>query len=115
MQATRDTESAIGSETATSPATDPRQELRTLYIALLTRQERFEEFKRLLAAYPKSNSDDAPEGPEASAMRRTMNQRISQWLGGVFGGLTPKQVLAWRAALVEEQLNTSLLSSLDSG
>jgi hypothetical protein len=47
-----------------------------------------------------------PEG--ACAVRDRLNDRIRDWVGGRFDGLSVAQVLQWRAIVVEERLNISL-------
>jgi predicted nucleic acid-binding protein len=91
----------------TMTAHDPHTQLRALYQSLLARQENFDEFKRLLALYDVSGSTDA-ESTEAAAVRRQLNDRIRQWVGGPFDGLTAAQTLQWRAIVVEERFNVSL-------
>ncbi|MFT3769837.1 MAG: hypothetical protein QM820_30760 [Minicystis sp.] len=87
---------------------DPHAQLRALYLSLLTRQENFDEFKQLLALYevPPEQLDAEPQ--EASLVRARLNARIRAWVGGRFDGLSPAQVLQWRAIVVEERLNVSL-------
>jgi hypothetical protein len=82
-------------------------------MALLMRQERFDEFKQLLALYPKPGHGELGESPEASAIRSRLNERIAQWIGSAFTGLAAHQVLIWRAVLVEEQWGLSLASTLE--
>jgi hypothetical protein len=94
--------------TNTSKATlDPHAQLRALYQSLLTRQDRFDEFKQLLALYPTDVSGD-DESPDASDIRERLNTRISEWIGGPFAGLSATQVVLWRSIVVEERINVAL-------
>ena len=86
---------------------DPHAQLRALYQALLSDQECFDEFKRLLQLYeldPKAEE----EPTEAAAIRQRLNDRIRGWVGGDFDGLSARQTLQWRAIIVEERFNVSL-------
>jgi hypothetical protein len=87
---------------------DPHAQLRALYQALLSRQEYFDEFKRLLALYDVSSTDFEIEPAEAAAVRKELNTRIRNWVGGQFDGLTAAQTLQWRGIVVEERFNVSL-------
>jgi hypothetical protein len=98
-----------------APQAAAQAQLQALYLALLMRQERFDEFKQLLALYPKPSEGQGGESSEASAIRFKLNDRISQWIGSAFPGLAAHQVLIWRAVLVEEQWGVSLASTLDRG
>lgn len=86
---------------------DPHAQLRALYMSLLTRQENFDEFKQLLALYEVPH-DRAEEPDEACAVRSRLNERIRNWIGDRFDGLSAAQVLQWRAIVVEERFNVSL-------
>jgi hypothetical protein len=88
---------------------DPHAQLRALYQALLSNQDCFDEFKRLLQLYdfvPTETDDE--ETSEAIAVRERLNQRIRSWVGGGFDGLSARQTLQWRAIIVEERFNVSL-------
>lgn len=88
---------------------DPHAQLRALYQALLSDQECFDEFKRLLQLYdfvPTKADDEEPS--DALAVRERLNQRIRNWVGGEFDGLSARQTLQWRAIIVEERFNVSL-------
>ncbi len=87
---------------------DPHAQLRTLYMSLLTRQERFDEFKQLLALYPSVSGEDDTEVPAAVEVRTKLNQRIRDWTGLPFTGLSSSQIRMWRAIVVEERLNIAL-------
>jgi hypothetical protein len=87
---------------------DPHAQLRALYQSLLSRQEHFDEFKRLLALYDVGALPNDSEPAEAAAVRQQLNARIRQWVGGQFDGLTAAQTLQWRAIVVEERFNVSL-------
>ena len=89
-------------------ALDPHAQLRALYRSLLTKQEYFDEFKRLLALY-QVNSDELDAEPEEAALvRARLNDRIREWVGGSFDGLSAAQTLQWRAIVVEERFNVTL-------
>src|SRR5690349_5073422 len=92
----------------TSRPTDPHTQLRALYLSLLTHQERFDEFKQLLALYEVAPEPDDVEPEDAAKIRTRLNERIRAWVGGRFDGLSGAQVLQWRAIVVEERLNVSL-------
>ncbi len=87
---------------------DPHAQLRALYQSLLSRQEYFDEFKRLLALYDLGPAQLDAEPDEAADVRRQLNGRIRQWVGGQFDGLTAAQTLQWRAIVVEERFNVAL-------
>jgi hypothetical protein len=87
---------------------DPHAQLRALYQALLSNQECFDEFKRLLALYDLDPRDVEEEPAEAFEVRAKLNERIRTWIDGQFDGLSATQVLQWRAIVVEERFNISL-------
>jgi hypothetical protein len=87
---------------------DPHAQLRALYQALLSNQDCFDEFKRMLALYSFDPQREEEEPSEASVTRKALNQRIDAWIGGGFGGLSATQTLQWRAIIVEERFNVSL-------
>ncbi len=87
---------------------DPHSQLRSLYQSLLSRQEYFDEFKRLLALYEVAPDDLDDEPAAAAAVRTRLNARIREWVGGTFDGLSCAQTLQWRAIVVEERFNVSL-------
>jgi hypothetical protein len=90
-------------------AVDPHSQLRALYLSLLQHQERFDEFKQLLALYEVTPSDHEDDEPlEAACVRSQLNERIRSWVGGRFDGLSAAQVLQWRAIVVEDRFNVSL-------
>ncbi len=94
---------------AFSTPADYHAQLRALYMALLQHQERFDEFKYLLALYrvePDWPGDEEPE--EAARVRARLNDRIRVWIDGPFDGLSATQVLQWRSIVVEERLNVSI-------
>ena len=39
---------------------------------------------------------------------RAANERIDEWVGGGFDGLSAAQVLLWRSIVVEERINVAL-------
>ena len=87
---------------------DPHAQLRALYRSLLTKQEYFDEFKRLLALYEVAPEQLDAEPEDAAAVRARLNDRIREWVGGAFDGLSAAQTLQWRAIVVEERFNVSL-------
>ena len=87
---------------------DPHAQLRTLYMSLLTRQERFDEFKQLLSMYPSVPGEDQTEPPTAVEVRLKLNERIREWTGMPFCGLSSSQIQMWRAIVVEERINVAL-------
>jgi hypothetical protein len=86
---------------------DPHVQLRSLYQALLANQERFDEFKRLLALYDFDPREAEEEPTESAAVRQRLNDRISMWIGASFG-LSATQTFQWRNIIVEERFNVSL-------
>lgn len=93
--------------THASTARDPHLQLRRLYISLLEEQNRFDEFKQLLALYPVECCGDT-EGAKAQEVRERLNLRIRTWLSGDFEGLSVAQVVLWRSIVVEERINVAL-------
>jgi hypothetical protein len=87
---------------------DPHAQLRALYQALLSSQDCFDEFKRMLSLYSFDPQRDEDEPTEAATARRALNERIGAWIGGGFAGLSATQTLQWRAIIVEERFNVSL-------
>jgi len=94
--------SALASQTIN----DPHVQLRRLYTSLLEEQNRFDEFKQLLALYPVSDAEE--ESDEAQGVRAKLNARINEWLCGHFDGLSAAQVTLWRSIVVEERINVAL-------
>jgi hypothetical protein len=94
--------SALASQTIN----DPHVQLRRLYTSLLEEQNRFDEFKQLLALYPVSDAEE--ESDEAQSVRAKQNARINDWLCGHFAGLSAAQVTLWRSIVVEERINVAL-------
>jgi hypothetical protein len=89
-------------------AHDPHSQLRALYQALLSSQDYFDEFKRMLALYSFDPTAVEEEPAEAAVTRQKLNDRIRMWVGESFGGLSAIQMLQWRAIVVEERFNISL-------
>jgi hypothetical protein len=87
---------------------DPHAQLRALYQSLLSKQEHFDEFKRLLALYDVEPTQLDSEPSEAAGVREQLNTRIRQWVGGAFDGLTAAQTLQWKVIVVEERFNVAL-------
>ncbi|MBN2577164.1 MAG: hypothetical protein JXP73_21565 [Deltaproteobacteria bacterium] len=92
----------------TAHHTDPHAQLRTLYVSLLTRQERFDEFKQLLSMYPAEAGEGETEPAAAAEVRRKLNERIRDWTGTPFAGLSSSQIQMWRAIVVDERINVAL-------
>ena len=86
---------------------DPHVELRALYRSLLDNEDRYHEFKQLLALYP-SSPPEAGEKAEARAIRDQLNGRIREWIGEGFEGLSAVQLVLWRSIVVEERFNVAL-------
>lgn len=93
---------------ASAKFTDPHVQLRRLYISLLEDQNRFDEFKQLLATYPKDGEEADQEGEEAQRVRAQLNARISDWVCGDFEGLSAAQVVLWRSIVVDERINVAI-------
>lgn len=87
---------------------DSRAQLRALYAQLVTRQDRFDEMKDLLATYPDPEPGADVESAHAVQVREAINGRIREWtrIGG--GGLSPTQLLQLRDMLVAHRLNLSI-------
>jgi hypothetical protein len=86
---------------------DPHAQLRRLYIALLENQDRFDEFKQLLALYEVPR-DDANETEDSTGIRHTLNARIREWIGPEFEGLNTAQTTLWRNIVVDERINVAV-------
>ena len=80
---------------------ESHEQLHALYQALLSSQDCFDEFKRLLQLYDVLPEDDEPA--DAAAVRQRLNDRIRDWVDGPFEGLSASAVLQWRAIIVEER------------
>ena len=93
--------------TNTKTARDPHAQLRRLYISLLEDQNRFDEFKQLLALYDIPEEADQ-ETAEAREIRDRLNLRIREWVGPDFEGLSAAQVALWRNIVVEERINVAV-------
>lgn len=91
---------------ASQTSLDPHVQLRRLYTSLLEEQERFDQFKQLLALYPACVGDEETE--EALAVRMKLNATINEWLCGSFDGLSAAQVALWRSIVVDERINVAL-------
>jgi hypothetical protein len=87
---------------------DPHAQLRALYQALLSSQDYFDEFKRMLQLYTVDPRHIDEESTEAAAIRQKLNDRIRDWVGSQFAGLSATQMLQWRVIVVEERFNVSL-------
>ena len=86
---------------------DSHTQLRALYRSLLESEERFHEFKQLLALYSPGPAQTGEEA-EAAAVREQLNERIRMWVGGPFDGLSAMQMLLWKSIVVEERFNVAL-------
>jgi hypothetical protein len=87
---------------------DSHSQLRSLYMTLLEHQNRFDEFKSLLAQYePCSPADVKNEDEPSRQVRERLNARIRDWVDG-FQGFSAQQVVQWRGIVVEERINVSL-------
>ena len=88
---------------------DPHAQLRSLYMSLLEELCWFDEVKQLLALYSGVNADGTGDEPaDAARIRQRLNERIREWIGGSFDGLSSAQMLQWRAIVVDERFNVSL-------
>lgn len=87
---------------------DPRVQLRSLYMSLVTRQDRFDEFKELLAQYPDLPDDSDQESEEAAQVRASVNERVHDWTHIPVGGLSPQQIVMLRDMFVLHRLNLAL-------
>ena len=94
-------------QSMTSSFSDSHNQLRALYRSLLESEEHFHEFKQLLALYPTGQAETG-EKAEAAAVRTQLNERIRQWVGEDFEGLSAMQLLLWRSIVVEERFNVAL-------
>jgi hypothetical protein len=86
--------------------TDPQEQLHSLCKSLVKRQQNLGEFKQLLSQYPPiRNDDDSDEEPlVATEVRERLNQRIREWTGQPFGGLSATQMHMWRAIVVDRRM-----------
>ena len=85
---------------------EPDLRLQALYRALLGHEERFREFKQFLTLYaPEPNNEREPDA--AAAVRARLNERLRDWVGPEFGGLSAPQMLLWRCIVVEERFGTA--------
>ena len=95
---------------------DPSIQLRALYMALLRSQNRFDEFKYLLALYHPNGVDlSGAETQKAAELRRRLNDRIEEWVGMEIDALEPMQVLQWRAIVVEGRYGQPTMEHSFSG
>ena len=88
-------------------AADSHTQLRALYRSLLDQEERFHEFKQLLSQYP-PKPEESGEPADAAAIREQLNDRIREWVGTPFEGLSAMQLMHWRSIVVEERFNVAL-------
>ena len=72
-----------------------------LYIALLVKKERFNEFQQLLLLYPAEASPTEEEPEEAAATRALINRRINEWIGKEVPAHSAMEILQWRQVLVD--------------
>ncbi len=93
---------------------ESHEQLRSLYQALLSSQDCYDEFKRLLQLYELEEEEDEDEPSGAAAVRQKLNDRIRAWIGGSFYGLSATEVLQWRAIVVEGRYNVSRASWRES-
>jgi hypothetical protein len=94
-------------QTTHTSSREPHDQLRALYRSLLESEEHFHEFKQLLALYPVAPSESG-ENADAAAVRERLNERIREWVGNDFEGLSAIQLLLWRSIVVEERFNVAL-------
>ena len=91
-----------------APLIDPHAHLESLYMSLLTRQERFDEFRHLLAMYPNIPDDADTEPEEAVQVRQMLSERIREWTGSPLARLSSTEMRLWRAMLVENRINIAV-------
>jgi hypothetical protein len=84
--------------------TDPQEQLRSVYKSLLNRQENLDEFRQLLSQYPPVSDDDNTEPLAAAEVRERLSQRIREWTGQPFGGLSSSQMHMWRAIVIDRRI-----------
>jgi len=87
--------------------TDLQEQLRSLYKSLLNRQENLDEFRQLLSEYPPVADDDDTEPLAATEVRERLSQRIREWTGQPFGGLSASQMHMWRAIVIDRRIALS--------
>ena len=87
--------------------TEPQEQLRFLYKSLLNRQENLDEFRQLLSQYPPVADYDDAEPLAATEVRERLSQRIREWTGQPFGGLSASQMHMWRAIVIDRRLALS--------
>ena len=87
---------------------DSHEHMRSIYRSLLDRQDRFDEFKQLLAMYPKLPEDVDSEPDEATQIRALLNERIREWTGTPFAKLSATEMRLWRTMLVEKRVNLAV-------
>ncbi len=84
-------------------------ELQRIYFAVLANQERFDEFKQMLALYPASDEYvQGTEPAEAMKVRDELNARITEWAESPGSGLSAHQTILLRQMLVEQRENVAL-------
>ena len=89
--------------------TEPHEQLRSLYRTLLNRQENLDEFRQLLSQYPPAADDYDREPLAATEVRERLSQRIREWTGQPFGGLSASQMHMWRAIVIDRRIALSPL------
>ena len=87
---------------------DPHAHLQSLYMSLLTRQERFDEFKHLLSLYPDIPEAADTEPEEAREVREALNERIAEWTGRPLARLSATEMRIWRGVLVDQRVNIAI-------
>jgi hypothetical protein len=84
--------------------TDPQEQLCSIYRSLLNRHENLDEFKQLLSQYPPAADDVDREPLAAAEVRERLSQRIREWTGQPFGGLSASQMHMWRAIVIDRRI-----------
>ena len=84
--------------------TEPHEQLRSLYRTLLNRQENLDEFRQLLSQYPPAADDYDREPLAATEVLQRLSQRIREWTGQPFGGLSASQMHMWRAIVIDRRI-----------
>ena len=58
--------------------------------------------------YPAASGEDETEPAAAAEVRQKLNQRIREWTGASFAGLSSSQTQMWRGIPIDERINVAL-------
>jgi hypothetical protein len=86
---------------------DPHFQLRELYKTLIEHQDLFDEFRQLIASYPRID-DENEEPSEARVLREVVTRRVRTWTGLPVSHFSPMQMLLWRNLIVDERINVAI-------